>query len=158
MRFLVINKKALIILLAVIVALASFITLAFTTSSSMPRAEFNVVIDAGHGGRDNGTSGKTTGVSESELNLKYALTLKDLCEEFGIGVTMTRSDMNGLYDENASNKKKSEMEKRKKGNHTATTNTGRCRSTVRLTNRTPAIHSAANRKQQTASGVDQRYD
>lgn len=113
MRFLVINKKALIILLAVIVALASFITLAFTTSSSMPRAEFNVVIDAGHGGRDNGTSGKTTGVSESELNLKYALTLKDLCEEFGIGVTMTRSDMNGLYDENASNKKKSEMEKRK---------------------------------------------
>ena len=113
MRFLVINKKALIILLAVIVALASFITLAFTTSSSMPRAEFNVVIDAGYGGRDNGTSGKVTGVSESELNLKYAHTLKDLCEEFGIGVTMTRSDMNGLYDENASNKKKSEMEKRK---------------------------------------------
>ena len=54
-----------------------------------------------------------SGVSESELNLKYAQTLQSLCEEFGVGVVMTRSDMNGLYDETASNKKRSEMEKRK---------------------------------------------
>ena len=48
-----------------------------------------------------------SGVTESELNLRYALTLKDLCQQYGIGVVMTRSDMNGLYDESANNKKRS---------------------------------------------------
>lgn len=58
--------------------------------------------------------GVSTGVSESDLNLKYALTLKSLCEEFGMRVVLTRSDKGGLYDEGAPNKKRSEMEKRKK--------------------------------------------
>lgn len=52
-------------------------------------------------------------MTESELNLKYAKRLEKLCKDFGIGVVMTRKDMNGLYDETASNKKRSEMEKRK---------------------------------------------
>jgi len=55
-----------------------------------------------------------SGVTESELNLMYARQLARLCEEFGMKVVMTRKDMNGLYDENASNKKRSEMEKRRK--------------------------------------------
>lgn len=80
---------------------------------SSPKPEYTIVIDAGHGGRDGGAVGARSGVSESELNLKYALTLGRLCEEFGIGVVYTRSDMNGLYDENAENKKRSEMEKRR---------------------------------------------
>lgn len=80
---------------------------------SSPKPTHTIVIDAGHGGRDGGASGVNTGVSESELNLKYALTLKDLCEEFGFRVVLTRADMSGLYDEGADNKKKSEMEKRK---------------------------------------------
>lgn len=64
-------------------------------------------------GRDGGAIGKNTGVTESELNLMYAKELQSLCEDYGIGVVMTRSDMNGLYDESATNKKKSEMERRK---------------------------------------------
>lgn len=99
--------------MAIIIALASMITFSIITTSSSPKPQYTIVIDAGHGGRDGGTVGKTTGITESELNLQYAYCLKKLCEEFGIGVILTRNDMNGLYDENASNKKKSEMEKRK---------------------------------------------
>ena len=78
-----------------------------------PKPLYTIVIDAGHGGRDGGAIGKNTGVTESELNLMYAKELQSLCEDYGIGVVMTRSDMNGLYDESATNKKKSEMERRK---------------------------------------------
>ena len=99
--------------MAIIIALASMITFSIITTSSSPKPQYTIVIDAGHGGRDGGTVGKTTGITESELNLQYAYCLKKLCEEFGIGVILTRKDVNGLYDENASNKKKSEMEKRK---------------------------------------------
>lgn len=113
MKFLIIKKKTICIVMAIIIGLASMITLSIITTSSSPKPEYTIVIDAGHGGRDGGTVGKTTGISESELNLQYAYCLKNLCEEFGIGVVLTRKDMNGLYDENASNKKKSEMEKRK---------------------------------------------
>lgn len=114
MKLLTIKKKTILIILSVLVAFASIISVLAITTSSMPKPEYTIAIDAGHGGRDGGAIGKTTGITESELNLKYALTLKNLCEDFGIGVVMTRSDMNGLYDESASNKKKSEMEKRKK--------------------------------------------
>lgn len=113
MKFLIIKKKTICLLIAIIIALASMITFSIITTSSSPKPQYTIVIDAGHGGRDGGTVGKTTGITESELNLQYAYCLKKLCEEFGIGVILTRKDMNGLYDENASNKKKSEMEKRK---------------------------------------------
>ena len=113
MKFLIIKKKTICLVMAIIIALASMITFSIITTSSSPKPEYTIVIDAGHGGRDGGTVGTTTGITESELNLQYAYCLKKLCEEFGIGVILTRKDMNGLYDENASNKKKSEMEKRK---------------------------------------------
>lgn len=58
--------------------------------------------------------GKVTKVTESYLNLQYAEELKNICQEFGFKVVMTRSDMSGLYSPTATNKKKSEMEKRKK--------------------------------------------
>ena len=113
MKFLIIKKKTICLVMAIIIALASMITFSIITTSSSPKPQYTIVIDAGHGGRDGGTVGTTTGITESELNLQYAYCLKKLCEEFGIGVILTRKDMNGLYDENASNKKKSEMEKRK---------------------------------------------
>ena len=113
MRFLTIKKKTILIILSVLVALASVISVAAITTSSMPKLEYTIVIDAGHGGRDGGAIGKNTGITESELNLMYAKELQSLCEDYGIGVVMTRSDMNGLYDESAPNKKRSEMERRK---------------------------------------------
>lgn len=113
MTFLTIKKKTILIVLSILVAFASVISVAAITTSSMPKPEYTIVIDAGHGGRDGGTVGKQSGITESKLNLRYAKTLERLCHDYGIGVVMTRKDMNGLYDENASNKKKSEMEKRK---------------------------------------------
>ncbi len=113
MRFLTIKKKTIVIILSVLITLASVISVAAITTSSMPKPEYTIVIDAGHGGRDGGAIGKNTGVTESELNLMYAKELQSLCEDYGIGVVMTRSDMNGLYDESAPNKKRSEMERRK---------------------------------------------
>lgn len=113
MKFLTIKKKTIVIALSIFMAFASVISAAVVATSSMPKPVYNIVIDAGHGGRDGGAIGVSTGVTESELNLMYAKELKELCEDYGIGVTMTRSDMNGLYDESATNKKKSEMERRK---------------------------------------------
>lgn len=112
LKFLTIKKKTIVAVLCVCLILASVISVVAIETSSMPKPEYTIVIDAGHGGRDGGAIG-SSGVTESELNLKYAKELKSLCEDFGIGVVMTRSDMNGLYDESAPNKKKSEMERRK---------------------------------------------
>ncbi|MBO5394298.1 MAG: N-acetylmuramoyl-L-alanine amidase [Clostridia bacterium] len=111
--FVTIKKKWILSVVAICLVMPVLAGVFATQKASRPKPEYTIVIDAGHGGRDGGAVGKTTGVSESELNLQFALTLKAVCEEFGIGVVMTRSDMKGLYDENASNKKRSEMEKRR---------------------------------------------
>ena len=114
MKFLTIKKRTLCAVLVTLILICSAIGVCFAVRvASSPKAEFCVVIDAGHGGRDGGTVGKETGVTESELNLQYALELKSLCQQFGFEVVLTRSTMDGLYDESAPNKKKSEMEKRK---------------------------------------------
>ena len=110
--FFTIKKKTIFLIFLLIIAIVSIASFVATTASSIPKPQYKIVIDAGHGGRDGGAVGKSTGITESELNLEYALQLKDFCEEFGFEVVLTRSTMDGLYDENASNKKKSEMENR----------------------------------------------
>lgn len=114
MKFLTIKKRTLCVILAGVILICSVVGVCYVVrATSSPKPQYTIVIDAGHGGRDGGAIGKVTGITESRLNLDYALTLKDMCEEFGFDVVLTRSTMDGLYDENASNKKKSEMEKRK---------------------------------------------
>lgn len=56
-----------------------------------PVVDKTFVIDPGHGGRDNGASGKK-GTLEKELNLEVSLRLKDLLEEAGAKVVLTRFD------------------------------------------------------------------
>lgn len=85
-----------------------------TMTNTQPKFNYTIVVDAGHGGVDGGAVGNVTKVTESYLNLKYAEELKKICQEFGFKVVMTRSDMGGLYSPTATNKKKSEMENRKK--------------------------------------------
>ncbi len=114
MKFLTIKKRTLCFIFAGIIFICSIIGVCYAVqTTSSPKPQYSIVIDAGHGGRDGGAIGSNTKVTESELNLMYAKQLSSLCEDYGIGVIMTRSDMNGLYDESASNKKKSEMERRK---------------------------------------------
>ena len=72
-----------------------------------------IVIDAGHGGRDGGSIG-TNGTIEKELNLGYAVALKDKLVSAGYFVVMTRETDDGLYDAFAKNKKVSDMDARMK--------------------------------------------
>ncbi len=113
-KFYTIKKKTLCLVFAVLLGLSTVISMAVIKTSSMPKPEYTIVIDAGHGGKDGGAVGKTSGVTENELNLLYAETLKDLCERYGFGVVMTRNNLNGLYSPLASNKKRSDMEARQK--------------------------------------------
>lgn len=112
--FLVLKKKVLIGITCALLFVAVIVTLLLSVpSSTTPNLAPTIVIDAGHGGRDGGASGKTTGIIESELNLDYALMLKRVCEDFGFNVVLTRTSAEGLYDLTAANKKRSDMEKRK---------------------------------------------
>jgi len=80
-------------------------------SSTKSENSKTVVIDSGHGGIDGGKESKSGGL-EKTINLSIAIKLKAILEADGINVIMTRTDDNGLYDENASNKKVSDMKKR----------------------------------------------
>lgn len=75
------------------------------------KAKFCVVIDAGHGGADPGKVG-INGSLEKDINLEIAEKLKKFLEAEDVEVIMTRTDGNGLYDENASNKKVQDMKRR----------------------------------------------
>lgn len=70
-----------------------------------------VVIDAGHGGKDPGKVGINDAL-EKDINLKIAKRLKSLLEAQDIEVVMTRDAEEGLYDEEASNKKVQDMKRR----------------------------------------------
>ena len=71
-----------------------------------------VVLDAGHGGADGGTVGSITGITESELNLKYTKKITEYLQNFGITVINTRETMDGLYDTFDENYKQNDMQKR----------------------------------------------
>jgi len=76
-------------------------------------AEFNVVIDAGHGGRDGGAS-SPSGVKESDINLAIAKYLASELDSRGVGVVMTRTNTASLANPLARNQKKSDMDARRK--------------------------------------------
>lgn len=70
-----------------------------------------VVIDAGHGGADPGKIG-INGALEKDVNLEIALLVKTYLETQDVDVVMTRESAEGLYDEDASNKKVQDMKRR----------------------------------------------
>lgn len=114
LKFLTIKKQIVCVVLVCAILLCSLVGICCAVkSTSSPRASYTIVIDAGHGGIDGGAVGKQTEVTESFLNLKYATVLKNICEQYGFNVVLTRKDMSGLYSAFAQNKKRSEMEKRK---------------------------------------------
>ncbi len=113
MKFFVLKKKKLMLsILIIFLVLLIYLGSVFVVSANVPKESFTIVIDAGHGGVDGGCVGKISKVTENELNLQYAETLKTICEGLGLNVVMTRTDLNGLYSPFASNKKRSDMEAR----------------------------------------------
>lgn len=70
-----------------------------------------VVVDPGHGGMDPGKIG-INDVEEKEINLEISLMLRDKLEKQEIQVVMTRETDQGLYDEDSSNKKVQDLQRR----------------------------------------------
>lgn len=59
-----------------------------------------VIIDAGHGGPDGGTSADD-GTLEKDLNLQIAIKLNDILNSMGINTVMTRTDDISIHDDTA---------------------------------------------------------
>ena len=104
-------KKVLLVCLVFVFCIAVVVTSTVVISQSKTYT-YTIVIDAGHGGIDGGCEGYS-GTKESLINLEYAQTLKEYCENFGMKVVMTRINQNGLYSPFAGNKKKDDMLARK---------------------------------------------
>ncbi|MCL2587385.1 MAG: N-acetylmuramoyl-L-alanine amidase [Firmicutes bacterium] len=69
-----------------------------------------VVIDAGHGGRDNGVSSDF--LHEADINLEISRYIRDELQSRGIIVVMTRDDEHSLADGDEPNKKRADMKRR----------------------------------------------
>lgn len=117
----VVSKKKVIVILIIFMIPFCLISMINDTSagevlevSSLPISNHVIVVDAGHGNPDGGAVG-IDGVSEAEINLKIALNLQKLLEQSGSVVILTRSDENGIYDEESQTireKKVSDMKNR----------------------------------------------
>ena len=94
-----------------VVVLAGFMIINFSVKANNDYLPYKIILDAGHGGRDDGCSG-SNGVKESEVNLAITKKVKALLEDYGFRVVLTRKDENGLYEENVDNYKLSDMAKR----------------------------------------------
>ncbi|MCL2062686.1 MAG: N-acetylmuramoyl-L-alanine amidase [Firmicutes bacterium] len=113
----VVKKRTLLTVVAAIavaVVIAVSASVGATAASKRRSTGRTVVVDAGHGGRDGGVSGKTTGVKESDINLAIAKSLRHFLERNGYTVIMTRQNSDGLYGMNTQNRKLKDMEARRK--------------------------------------------
>ena len=85
----------------------------YQTAYAVPKPNFTVVLDAGHGGIDTGCTGKTTGVFESEITLKITQKIEKLLSALDINVVQTRTNMDGLYESFVNGFKLQDLQKRK---------------------------------------------
>ena len=112
----VFKRRNLIIISVLIITALTFIlcfgALGMQSVAESDKAKIKIVLDAGHGGVDGGVSGVSTGVKESEINLKVVKKLAYYLESCGMGVVLTRSTDAGLYGMATSNLKKKDMKKR----------------------------------------------
>ncbi len=84
------------------------------TVDSVPAAQKMIILDAGHGGLDGGCS-TPDGKTEKVINLNIMLSVKDLCEFFGMPVEATRLKDTSIHDKGVKgirNQKMSDMDNR----------------------------------------------
>lgn len=107
-------KKLYPYIICALICIISFISLlqynAFPVFSSK-RDKKTIVIDVGHGGNDPGKV-SADGTQEKEINLEISRYLKDYLIAQDYTVFLTRETDCGLYEENASNKKTSDLRNR----------------------------------------------
>lgn len=121
LRILIINKFHLIRALTVCLLIIGLATYGYgigkreQLTSNLPATAKIIVIDPGHGGIFPGAVAQD-GTLEKDINLNIALYLRELLEQNGSYVIMTRESDIGLYSEGGSNKKKKneDLENRKK--------------------------------------------
>lgn len=86
---------------ATVAAAVSLCGKAFLSTSGMSVTGTPVVIvDAGHGGPDGGTS-SSDGTLEKNINLKIALDLNDILQSFGVRTVMIRTNDVSIHDSSA---------------------------------------------------------
>lgn len=110
-------KKSFLIALTAVIAMGICIGIcagfavkqASAVNPNMP----TVVIDAGHGGIDNGVQGIGTKTDEADINLAIARFLKGQFNAAGFNCVMTRTNEAGLYGDTSKGFKMRDMKKRK---------------------------------------------
>ncbi len=108
------KKKTVLIVLLIIILLIVFVPFSMNYNKAVnAQKEYTVVLDAGHGGRDEGVTGVESKVTEKKLNLVITFYVKEYLEKAGVDVVLTREDDNGLYGDVKSNFKRADMKKRK---------------------------------------------
>lgn len=111
--FIVIRKKALLLILIVAIAAVMVPATVFTMLTISPQIkDARIVIDAGHGGIDYGVSGVLTKVKESDLTLEISKLVNGYAESGELKPIMTRKNADGLYGLPVSSFKRRDMNKR----------------------------------------------
>lgn len=115
------RKRMLLILGAVFLSIFSFLfgsNYMYKTveTVSLPVSGKTIILDAGHGGEDQGAESKN-GTTEAKTNLAITLKVQKLLEQSGCNVILTRSDDKAIYDVDAKTlrqKKSSDIKNRVK--------------------------------------------
>lgn len=68
--------------------------------ASTERTDYTIIIDAGHGGVDGGTSA-ADGTLEKDINLQIAHKLNNILQSFGVQTVMIRTEDISIHDETA---------------------------------------------------------
>lgn len=111
---LVLKKKTLVIIIIIVLFSCLLIGVGISYAQAfVPDKPYVVVLDAGHGGRDNGVTGVQSKTSEKEVNLAITFLVQDYLEKANIKVILTRKDDNALYGDVKRNFKIADMAKRK---------------------------------------------
>lgn len=115
---LLVLKKTNILLAVLLLCVAwlGYVMLTAVSPASTPIAPDTIVIDAGHGGLDSGGV-SPNGIGEKNINLAVAFFLKEMAENDGMSVIMTRTEDISLHKTESSKirvQKRSDLEIRRK--------------------------------------------
>ncbi len=107
------NKIVLSAILVLILGSVSFGSVAVSkmmavNASSSQTINTTVIIDAGHGGPDGGTSADD-GTLEKNINLQIALKLENILKSMGINTVMTRTEDISIHDKSANTIRKKKI-------------------------------------------------
>lgn len=92
---------ALVVIFSVLIAGSGYVADKIAVDASTGTSAYKtVIVDAGHGGPDGGTSA-ADGTVEKGLNLEIAIKLNEILRAMGIETVMTRTEDISIHDESA---------------------------------------------------------